>query len=92
MLRGFALVLLLSCFACGRPAEPDRQELERLYARMIVLNEPGREPAEEDLDSFRAEIERLGGPARVESLMVRSIQKEGERWRTFLDSMAGREW
>jgi len=92
MLRLCALALFLFCASCDRPADPDRHELERLYARMIVLSEPGREPAEEDLDSLRAEIERLGGPARVESLMMRSMQEEGERWRAFLDSMATREW
>lgn len=89
-MRSIPALLLLAALAasCGTSPAPDTRRLEGIYAGLAAAEMPGTEPDVTALDSLRAEIDRLGGRARVESLMVRSMQEEPERWRVFLDSLA----
>lgn len=89
MTRFFALLLGLTLAAgCGSSSDPDRADLEEIYIDLALQGAPGSEPDEAALDSLRRRIDRLGGSARVESLMVRSMERDPDRWKEVLDSLA----
>ena len=85
-----ALLLVLPLIACSGSADPDREDLERVYVRMVEAGTPGREPPVEERKARRAAVDSLGGPARVESLLAASMENEPRRWKELLDSLASR--
>ena len=85
-----AFLLVLPLLACSGSADPDGEELERLYVRMVEAATPGREATVAEREALRASVDSLGGPARVESLLTASMENEPRKWKELLDSLASR--
>jgi hypothetical protein len=73
---------------CGDSHGPERAELQRVYARLLLLGSPESDTTGVRRAELRQAIDSLGGDARVESLLVESMVAEPDAWRAFLDSLA----
>ena len=88
MLKICICLLLLTLVSCGSSTESDRAHLEKIYIALMEIGTPGEEPNRKSVEELRKEIDSLGGPAVVESLMTVSMMEESERWSSLLDSLS----
>lgn len=88
MLKKYIFLLFLILVSCGSSPGPDRADLEKIYIALMVIGTPGEEPDLKSVADLRREIDSLGGPAVVESLMTASMMEEPERWSSLLDSLS----
>ncbi|NNE07567.1 MAG: hypothetical protein HKN20_03285 [Gemmatimonadetes bacterium] len=87
-MRNALLILLVSVFGgCSQPDDLPRAELESIYGRLVLLGTPGRVEGPGERETLNAQIESLGGAARVESLLVEAMIAEPDHWKLLLDSL-----
>lgn len=87
-MRNALLILLVSVFGgCSQPDDLPRDELESIYGRLVLLGTPGRAERPMERETLSAQIEALGGTARVESLLVEAMITDPDHWKLLLDSL-----